>query len=125
MARWHQITALISIAVAIGMLVYALPPGGTSAVTEPAVRIDHVWQPSLTDISQADGVVLSFRCLKTPKGPCPASLTNVVVTALDEDGDPLGSASIASASVPGGAYIDFDPDIPIAPIESISVEEGS
>lgn len=124
-ARRLRLTpALLPAAAAAGLFAYMLLPFGAAATTEPVVRIDHLWQPSLTDISQADGVVLSFRCLKTPKGPCPAKLTNVVVTALDGDGDPLGSASVASVTVPGGAYFDFDPDIDIAPIESITVEDG-
>jgi hypothetical protein len=124
-ARRLRLTpALVPAAAGIGLFVYMLLPFGAGATTEPAVRIDHLWQPSLTDISQADGVVLSFRCLKTPKGPCPATLSDVVITALDGDGDPLGSASLSSVSVPGGAYFDFDPDIPIGPIESMEVQDG-
>lgn len=125
MRRVRLTPALLPAVVAAGLFVYMLLPFGAGATTEPAVRIDHVWQPSLTDISQADGVVLSFRCLKTPKGPCPATLSDVVVTALDGDGDPLGGATLSSVTVPGGAYFDFEPDIDIGPIESILVEEGA
>lgn len=124
-------------------LVLAPPAAQAKKGPNITVFIGYVLDGTTTSVDKA---VLSFTCVPEDEhrhqrgrgheehgrghgfghgGPCPSKIT-VLVTLQDVNGTTLGSACVAGISLSGtpasgSATFDFQPDVPISPIATVTV----
>ena len=91
-----------------------------SASSEAAITTSPQWAVNPNDITLAGGVHLAFTCTPGTTEACPTNV-DVTLTPQDINGDPLATGFLAGVSIPGSAFFDFSPDVPIAPIEFLRV----